>query len=323
MITFVCTTINPGAQFLVENIDFFTKQGIRSEIVLDRKVQSLEARPYLNFLDTPANLYERVCPWDSYSRKNIGFLRAAARGDDVFETDDDNQFIGSMSDLEQDWDELVSACIYEDHPNLFKLIYDHVEDVIWARGFPIDHREHQPRKTECKSAIVGVVQFLVDGNPDVDAIFRLVKGNEIHYRSNPNALPIDLFGSFHPINSQGTLWPRKNLCLAYLPATCEFRMTDIWRGYIAQKILYAHNECVRFTAPKLIQERNPHDIADDFRGELKGYAEVYTVLRVLNELPQGSKEDMLLEAYRRLCDKEVFDKKEMILLTEYLKELAS
>ena len=57
----------------------------------------------------------------------------------------------------------------------------------------------------------------------------------------------------------------------YLPAYCSFRMTDIWRSFVAQRILYERGIGVLFTGPTMTQARNPHDYHKDFQLELSGY----------------------------------------------------
>ena len=320
MISFVCTTINPEAPLLKENIKFFNDNSVQQYIILDRKVNSKYGVPYINFRDAPNNEYERICPWDSYSRKNIGFLRANDANLSVFETDDDNLFKGSIEDLCPDWETKFKTYTSQNITNLFRNIYPHVSDTIWARGLPLQARNFDELSQTEQLMPAGVIQYLVDGNPDVDAIYRLVNGNEVDIKASDEALPVAISNTFHPFNSQGTLWPHKNLRLAYLPSTCSFRMTDIWRGYIAQAILYRDNQCVVFHKPKLKQKRNIHDISEDFFGEWLGYKQVADVIDVITDIKGDSQEDMLLDCYSRLVSKGIFDKTEIILLQAYLDE---
>ena len=57
----------------------------------------------------------------------------------------------------------------------------------------------------------------------------------------------------------------------YLPAYCSFRMTDIWRSFVAQRIASVNGWSVLFRAATVRQRRNPHDLLRDFRDEVPGY----------------------------------------------------
>ena len=271
--------------------------------------------------------YSKVCPTRSYSRKNIAFLEAARAGASfVFETDDDNaitdfSFIGAAAEffLERDANETGMP------RNIFSELYD-TEDNIWARGFPIrfldeDAREHAPPQKHTKRP--GVAQFLVTGNPDVDAIFRLVKGNKVDLDILPNQLPAALFNTYHPFNSQSTLWPREYFPLTYLPSTCSFRMTDIYRGYIAQRILYEHDRSVVFCPPNVHQIRNEHRISKDFFDEHTGYQETEVIVSTLAALPLTgqSSGDAMLSAYKALVELGIFEAEELNLLSAFLSEM--
>ena len=85
---------------------------------------------------------------------------------------------------------------------------------------------------------IGLWQCMVDGDPDIDAIHRLI------YQETPKFIVksplLYPFNNFCAFNSQNTLWRRKILFpLLYLPSTVSFRFTDILRGYVAQTIMHA------------------------------------------------------------------------------------
>ncbi len=56
----------------------------------------------------------------------------------------------------------------------------------------------------------------------------------------------------------------------YLPVTCSFRMTDIWRGYIAQRIIFEYGYGIVFEEPAVYQKRNNHRISSDFSLNILG-----------------------------------------------------
>jgi hypothetical protein len=322
---FACTTIDGGAPALEKNLRLWPHPD-RCYIAFDRKTR-LTSLPdvdahWIYFADAPSTDYQRLCPWDSYSRKNIAFIEAARAGAGyIFETDDDNELIVGYEALAAKaavFATTVAAGSHAGTVNLFADIYDQVDGNVWARGFPLRHIETRyagGRETqECRP---GVVQFLVDGNPDVDAIFRLVRGADLDMQANRRALPLAIANAYHPFNSQATLWPRATFPLMYLPSSCPFRMTDVWRGYIAQRILQEAGRCVVFEGPVVRQIRNVHAIHDDFFDEHPGYVQserVIDTLRTTDFSGHGSLEDMLLACYERLCRAGVFERRELVLL---------
>ncbi|MEH6585798.1 MAG: STELLO glycosyltransferase family protein [Halioglobus sp.] len=331
-IGFACTTINPRAQALVETVSVWRHENLGPiSLALDRKTpdpgECANSSEYIQHDSKPETSFERLCPWDSYSRKNISFARLARSGVDfIFETDDDNSVYGeglvARIDEALSFFESTEVLSPSEVSNIFSAVYN-VSNKIWARGYPLYWLEREPvfhsNTNDCVAA--GVIQFLVDGNPDVDAIYRLVFGNDFSLDSRNFDLPIYTFRNFHPFNSQATLWPRDQYPLMYLPSYCDFRMTDIWRSYIAQHVMYAYGNCVVYAPALVKQQRNEHLIYDDFFGEHEGYKKGLLLLNILDGIEVDSsqeKADSLLTIYSILVDKNFFDPKELVLLDAYL-----
>ena len=55
-------------------------------------------------------------------------------------------------------------------------------------------------------------------------------------------------------------------------------MTDIWRSFVAQRILQENDWAVLFHAPTVSQERNEHDLMRDFADEVPGYRTTFSDL---------------------------------------------
>ena len=76
-------------------------------------------------------------------------------------------------------------------------------------------------------------QGVCEGNPDVDAIYRLTnKKINIKFK---DGVKINTNKSLVTTNSQNTIWFKEVFPLMYLPVTCTMRCTDIWRGLVTQK----------------------------------------------------------------------------------------
>jgi hypothetical protein len=319
----VITTINPTAEYLIDNVKLFKEENHSCYIILDRKNQGNNIDGYISFRDEPQCEFERLVPFDSYSRKNIGYIRAFKNGENVFETDDDNLIIVPIRQINERLSNCSEMAIESDTGNLFSEVYKQNGTSFWARGLPITYRDRNLQHDNKISKRVAVTQFMVSKCPDLDAIYRLVMPAHSSFEVINDKLPLSLFNTFHPFNSQGTLWRREFLPLAYLPAYCEFRMTDIWRGYIAQHILYTHNFAVRFDKEGLVQIRNVHDISVDFFGEHEGYKQSQLVIDILSKVKKDTFNNMMIDAYKHLIIENIIkDKRELILLKSYLNEFS-
>jgi hypothetical protein len=232
----------------------------------------------------------KFLPWNHYARKNLGYLYALMHGAELlYETDDDNIPYESWQtffpfDLE------VEAEVHA-NPAKFINVYHHFcDEQVWPRGFPLtavlnSRAETQPLQRQLARKIAPVQQGLADLEPDVDAIYRLTIGKPVTFtKSTPLYLAP---GSYCPFNSQNTLWYPEAFPYLFLPAFVPSRVTDIWRGYIAQRFLHQQNQGVLFCSASVYQERNYHNLHHDFVEELDLYTRTEELIAVLDAYNAG------------------------------------
>jgi len=267
----------------------------------------------------------RLLPTRHYSRKNIGYLLAIqTRPEMLLETDDDNlpsqEFWGSRKLAQR-----VPVLSGSGWSNVYAYFSD---AKVWPRGFPLDAiRSALPdfetlpeREPECP-----IQQGLADDNPDVDAIYRLVLPLPIVFRKGRKvALGA---GAWCPFNSQNTAWFPKAFPLLYLPSYCSFRMTDIWRSFVAQRIAWENGWSVLFSSPDISQERNEHNLMRDFADEVPGYLHN----RAIGERLEGLKlaagpeniGDNLIRCYEELVRLTEVGAEEIAVLKAWVQDLAA
>lgn len=234
-------------------------------------------------------------PWGHYSRKNLGYLHAIQTGAQVvFDTDDDNAPLVPWIPCPLAHEALVAAVSGADWIN----VYAHFgAGQVWPRGYPLEEigRCVAPATALIETQDVVVWQGLVEGDPDVDAIFRLTRPDPVTFQSaRPLVLPP---GSYCPFNSQNTWWSRPAFPYLYLPTTVTFRFTDILRSLVAQRCFWAHGWKIGFHGPSARQERNEHNLLLDFREELPCYLDPARIVNRLNALSLGRD----VTANLRLC----------------------
>jgi hypothetical protein len=168
---------------------------------------------------------------------------------------------------------------------------------------------------------VHIQQYLADKHPDVDAVFRLSQPyGEIQFNQRK---PVILNrGTFCPFNSQNTVTFEAAFPLLYLPSYVSFRMTDIWRSFISQAIIWSQGSFVSFHSSTVFQERNVHDLLHDFELEIPGYLENQRIVDILSSIHfSGSVGDRLYQAYDRLRKEDIIQEEELKLVENWLKDL--
>lgn len=266
----------------------------------------------------------QICPTSSYSRKNIGYLEAVASGAEVIvETDDDN------FPRESFWlpRERQVACRKVDAPGWVNVYAYFSESFIYPRGLPLDYARNTPPKTgSLMTTDCPLQQGLADANPDVDAIYRMLF--PLPFDFSPDVEPVALGnGAWCPFNSQNTTFFEEIYPLLYLPAHCSFRMTDIWRSFVAQRVLHELGLPVLFHGATVWQERNEHSLHKDFCDEIPGYQHNHAIREALVALDLADCADnistMMERCYQVLIRRGWVGEGEEVLLAAWLMDLAA
>lgn len=262
----------------------------------------------------------KILPYNHYARKNIGYIIAMRNGAElILETDDDNI---PYKDFGTDINPEVKGNLVK-AKGWFNVYKEFTSDDIWPRGFPLEkiNQKVTMTKTNCTRKC-HIQQFLADKNPDVDAVYRLSKPyKDIVFKSRK---PVILGkGTLCPFNSQNTITFKEAFPLLYLPAYVSFRMTDIWRSFIAQAVMWSMGWFLSFHSSTVYQERNVHNLLKDFEQEVPGYLKNQQIVNILNSVSfSGSAGNRLYQAYESLIKEKIIDKRELKLIEGWLKDLA-
>ncbi len=267
--------------------------------------------------------FAQICPTRHYARKNIGYLLAIRNGaSTIIETDDDNLPLQPFWAARQ---RTQNIAVIENSGwvNIYRYFSD---QNIWPRGFPLDRLKEQiPEFKSLKHADLDcpIQQGLADDNPDVDAVYRLTLPLPQTFRKDRRVALTD--GSWCPFNSQNTSWWPDAFELLYLPAYCSFRMTDIWRSFIAQRIAHLNGWAILFHEPTMRQERNEHNLLRDFNDEIPGYLHNSQLCQALESLPleTGAEKisDNLKICYEKLVGMSLIGAEELQLLDAWLEDI--
>jgi hypothetical protein len=272
-----------------------------------------------------------LLPENHYTRKNLGYLYAIKKGaKTIIDTDDDN-FPNTIK-----WNNLLSAEFEalehaSSEKKSFKNIYSYFSNLdipFWPRGFPLSLisdsktiiQSNDISKIDSKD--VGLWQCMVDGDPDIDAIHRLIFNKSPAFATK-DALIMgrNVFCAF---NSQNTLWLDSVLFpLLYLPSTVSFRFTDILRGYVAQAVINASSKNWGFYQATAYQERNVHNLMNDFRSEVSMYSNMDEIFHIIYDSCEikHSISDNLFNCYSELYKNDYVEENELKILNSWLADL--
>lgn len=315
----IITTINEKTKAIV---NFEKKDDWQLVVVGDKKSKPISNSSNLTFLSVDDqkklgfSISEKL-PYNHYTRKNIGYLYAVREGAEViYDTDDDNIPYSQWGQEKFECDNFIQDG--GEFVNIYKYFTD---EYVWPRGFPLDlvNSKNELVTEKSRPAKIGVWQGLADLDPDVDAIYRLLFNKPVTFeRKESVALNV---GTYCPFNSQNTFWHKDAFPFLYLPATTSFRFTDILRGFIAQRLLWAAGMHLGFHQATVYQERNVHDFMKDFRDEVECFLNTTQVIRILQNSETGSNPLENLEmAYQSLLENKLIAAEELEILSSWRKD---
>jgi len=277
-----------------------TRQGWCYVVVADKngpkEYDDVEGVVYLT-VERQRSLHFQIMdhlPWKHFGRKNVGFLYAIAHGAKIiYDTDDDNRLkvanipilgfdekwspLGDKVDISRPRLEDSQGPGFRQQPGLlnpypsFRPTCGH----IWPRGFPLDSVQVSGTFNKTLEATrlerpPAVQQYLADEDPDVDAIFRLTRPLPCSFEGLPKN-PLGLMAippqHFTPYNAQATVHLYDAFWGLLLPVTVHGRVSDIWRAYLTQKLLWDVGQVVAFAPSHVIHDRVAHDYLKDFQSE--------------------------------------------------------
>jgi len=224
----------------------------------------------------------------------------------IYDTDDDNflQYDLSGFHASQQW----SSHLVLVTDNLTNNPYVHFgQSTLWPRGYPLERvgLGAERRYSLCDMTPPAVQQGVVDGDPDVDAIFRLTRRQKsgvlrltFDRAAPPYVLP---HRTFAPFNSQNTFFAAGAFWGLLLPGnSVSDRVIDIYRSYWMQRLLWLVGGEVMFVPPMAYQVRNLHSDLADAHDESVLYRDVGQYISALNRWECDSETEFMFDCISKL-----------------------
>ena len=200
--------------------------------------------------------------FNSYARKNIGYLYAIQHGaKEIFEINEDIV----ISDLKSFNLNFNNNKIFFGIRNDSRMINPYIhfgERNIWPRGFRLSdignqyHNKFYSLDNKHLLLTPLIYQGLINGVPDIDSIFEKTKLTNYEYKF-PFTKPFIYFpGNYIPINSKNTKYLYVLFPFLALPSTISEKVSDILRGYILQYFAWRYKGCVVYHSNKNYKSSN-------------------------------------------------------------------
>lgn len=217
--------------------------------------------------------------WKKIQRRNIGYVEAYVRGAEIIASVDDDNIPS------KDWGEnlfvgkKIEVIYYKTKLPSFDPIgatnYSH----LWHRGYPLQLISQRSYMSKSKQMVRADVQAdFWDGDPDVDAICRMIFSPICKFKKNFFPMASN---KISPFNSQNTFLTRKILKDYFLFPDIG-RMDDIWASFYLQGLGYK----VVYGKPTVFQDRNLHDLTKDMKDEYLGYENNLKIIELVVENPE-------------------------------------
>jgi len=246
---------------------------------------------YLDAASQKKYFCSRPMGWRKIMRRNIALLKAIEKNPDyILIIDDDNI---PDEDYFEVWYRTLTTpveqiCLPSNSGGAHWHNYLRTSDSdieIYPRGYPIPFRGQNNTKIEKLTKVIpnnqiGVYQGISLGDPDIDAITRIVHPKMIHSVEEKNYC---LQGVWSPYNTQNTMFARLLFPLAFVWPHCG-RYDDIYSSYTWQKLLFNNNMYAFVGEAINNQDRGRRDILRDMDNEIEGYFHSHVIWKEINQI---------------------------------------
>ena len=273
-------------------------------------------------------------PDNHFGKKNVAYLYAAAQGAEwIFDFDDDNNYVqdsfetalkGSITfELQPPMDNRRNYSVHNPLPLFRPVSKGKAVSRMWPRGLPLDEvKQVQVTRSVHQEVNVGIVQCLANGDPDVDAIFRLTSDTPVTF-SEPNMRVLLPVNGYSPLNAQATWIHRSMAHMMLLPISVHGRVSDIWRSYILERAAHAAGQRVAFNSACVVHDRNVHSYLSDYMAERPLYEQAGEFIRVLAEIADEDLEQNPLQVlYAALYEHGLIEESDLQLAHAWMSDLA-
>ena len=267
--------------------------------------------------------------FNSYARKNIGYLYAIQHGaKEIFEINEDI-VISDLNSFNLNFNK-----IYFGIRNDSKMINPYIhfgENHIWPRGFRLRdignqcyNKFYTLDSTHLKLTPL-IYQGIINGVPDIDSILQKTKISNYEYNFSFIDPLIYFPGYFIPINSKNTKYLYSLFPFLALPSTISEKISDILRGYILQYFAWRYNGCVVYHSSQNYNRKKNISENSNFIEEKILFYNLDNYLDVLNKASnlKINEIDSLFYIIKNLVNLGFLGEKDLKIYKAYIDDLSN
>ncbi|XP_050409444.2 uncharacterized protein LOC126824289 [Patella vulgata] len=167
------------------------------------------------------------------------------------------------------------------------------QPTLWPRGYPLnsvgENITHHYFLGHWKTPLIQ--QTMTEGSSDVDAYIRLTRKKTesvLNVTFDRQAPPVFIAENvFSPLNAQNTLFHYKAMWALLLPISTPQLVSDIWRGYWAQRLLWEIGGTISFLPPNGRRILKPHSYFSEAVNEKDLYFQSENLINLLQKWQCG------------------------------------
>lgn len=285
MIYIVTTTINRPTKALKL---FSENKNCKLIVALDKKTPKFNLKNSIilntSYQEKKWKRLSKLIGWNCIQRRNFAILEAYEMS-----KNDKNALIALVDDDNIPYSDCFKKIYVNKKVKINEIFinkkyfdpigYTNYKD-LWHRGYPLEFIHNRKYKKLKKKTIIPDIQAnFWNGDPDIDAICRIIKHPECNFKNR--FFPF-FSNKISPFNSQNTIINRK-IVKDYFLFPHIGRMDDIWASYYVLSKGYK----VIYGKPTVYQKRNVHNLIKDFEAEVIGYTKNKTLLDDLDKNPEN------------------------------------
>lgn len=224
-------------------------------------------------------------PPNHTARRNFALLKALQDRPDVLVTIDDDNF-----PLRNSWLNGVKTLLYggQHHRPVIRSesgwwnAGNLCEPKVVHRGYPMSRWTEwdDSEFVSATSSKIGVVASLWLGDPDINAVERMLRDPEV--TSIKDSVVLDV-GTWCPFDSQSTAVHGDLAAMMFMwPGVGRY--DDIWSSYLMRAVMDLTGWFITYGQPSVSQARNPHNLIRDLKDELYGYEHTEEFTDLLRQL---------------------------------------
>ncbi|CAF2136972.1 unnamed protein product [Rotaria magnacalcarata] len=253
------------------------KDGPQTYVMSENKAHVFYLTVHLQYELSKRSKFVASLPWNHFGRKNVGYLWAIVQGAEaIWDFDDDHELIiDQLTVPVNDTDALMLPNLKGSLLNPYSILEDN-EYPKYPRGFPgqlMKNSTLSARNEVVLSGVwpakwIGIVQCLASNDSDVYSSYRLPRpsNSQLKYLQKDRKLIVPR-GTFSPYNTHATLHLRSALWTLLLPIGVDPHVSDIWRSYAMQRLMWDSGLQVSFAGSYVTRRRNTHSLSQDMNAK--------------------------------------------------------